>query len=55
MTLWIGNGAILKSFSQWKLKELIHGHWEAIAQRGIGRGQLSGVYCSGGDSPAFGG
>ena len=21
MTLWIGNGAVLKSFSQWQLKE----------------------------------
>ena len=29
MTLWIGNGAILKKFSQWQLKEflkkIIHG------------------------------
>ena len=23
MTLWIGNGAILKNSSQWQLKELI--------------------------------
>ena len=23
MTLWIGNGAVLKSFSQWKLKEYL--------------------------------
>ena len=23
MTLWIGNGAVLKSFSQWQLKEFI--------------------------------
>ena len=22
MTLWIGNGAVLKSFNQWQLKEL---------------------------------
>ena len=29
MTLWIGNGAVLESFSQWQvnefLKEIIHG------------------------------
>ena len=25
MTLWIGNGAVLKSSSQWQLKESIHG------------------------------
>ena len=23
MTLWIGNGAVLKSFSQWHLKEFL--------------------------------
>ena len=23
MTLWIGNGAVLKSFSQWQVKEFL--------------------------------